>query len=56
MQTTTTTKTIRVYAFCADCHWELDSMNAHGVAAKHHYKTGHRVCVERTIAITYKKS
>jgi len=39
---------IRAYAVCCDCGWELEARNAMGVAAKHHYKTGHEVQVEMT--------
>jgi hypothetical protein len=29
---------------CRDVHW--DSKNVHGLAAQHHYKTGHQTWVE----------
>jgi hypothetical protein len=31
---------------CSVCGIEWDSRNVHGLAAKHHYKTGHQTWVE----------
>ena len=33
-------------AYCADCDWRSYAKNAHAMAAKHSYKTGHTVHIE----------
>jgi len=33
-------------ARCENCDWNQTSDNAHGLAAQHHYATGHTVHVE----------
>lgn len=40
-------------AYCSDCEWEQGARNAMGLAAQHHYKTGHSTHVETTYAMTF---
>ncbi len=35
-----------VDGMCDDCDFEASSKNAHGLAAQHHYRTGHTVHIE----------
>ena len=34
-------------ARCEECEFEVHSRNAHGLAAQHHYKTGHTVTIDK---------
>ena len=52
-------KTVRFSSYdaeasCDGCDFWVGSKNAHGLAAQHHYKTGHTVhiTVERTFTMT----
>ena len=37
---------VEAQAYCENCDWKVESKNAMGVAAKHYYRTGHKVFVE----------
>ena len=45
---------VNTTARCEDCQFFADGANAWGLRAKHSYKTGHAVYVEKTIWKVYK--
>lgn len=44
---------LSVMAFCDDCEWEQGARNGMGLAAQHHYKTGHTTHVESSYTMTF---
>jgi len=41
------------HAHCEDCNWALKAVNALGLAAQHHDRTGHSVSVEVNGHVSY---
>lgn len=41
------------FADCLDCGWKATGLNAQGLGAKHHYKTGHQVVTEVCFSKTF---
>ena len=44
---------VHALASCMDCEKEWSDLNAQGVGARHHYKTGHEVITEVCYSKTF---
>ena len=47
---------VHALASCLDCGWQATTLNAQGLGAKHHYKTGHQVMTEVCFSKTFLRS
>ncbi len=45
-----------VQAACQECGWSTQARNGHGIAAQHHYRTGHTVVIEKEVTISMEKA
>lgn len=53
MSRATSVRTARLEAACLRCAWRATTLNAHGLAARHHDATAHPVTVHVDRVITY---